>query len=236
MIIAKEIKEFIEKQITLSNYCMPWNYPKIDEFEEFQAGYRYNAITEEDLTGNNEGDFRENWYVVCSNYFDDPFFVDFSEDNKNYPVYFAFHGAGKWIPIKVAESLTDFTIMLSNLHKLEKEKEKLLRYLSEYCDLQNELWKEVYEDYQRDEKPTKTYEINEADWINGKLVILNIGKNKLNVVSYLKKKWKLTPQQALALSKENNIELGTGYFVHLEQEMEYLKTLEATVVFIPDEK
>ena len=41
---------------------LPFFYP--DEFESFQDGYRFNRITDEDLTGGTPGQWRESWCVV----------------------------------------------------------------------------------------------------------------------------------------------------------------------------
>lgn len=124
--------------------ALPWNYPIIDKFNDFQAGYRFNANTLENLTGQN-GEFHENWFVICSNYFDDPFFIDISETENDFPVYYAQHGAGSWTPIKISESIDEFANQLNAIKKLEDIKEQLLENLKNEFDLENELWKEVYD-------------------------------------------------------------------------------------------
>ena len=70
---------------------LPFFYP--DEFESFQDGYRFNRITDEDLTGSAPGQWRKSRQVIARNALDDPFFVDFALGNAS-PVYFAYHGAG----------------------------------------------------------------------------------------------------------------------------------------------
>lgn len=79
------------------------------------------------------------------NYFNDPFFIDISEIENNFPVYYARHGMGIWVPIKKAESLTDFTERLKQIKIVENNREQLLEKLRSDFDLQNEFWKEVYE-------------------------------------------------------------------------------------------
>jgi hypothetical protein len=129
--------------------CLPWNYPSLDQFNEFQAGYRYNAITFKSLTEKNGG-FDENWFVICSNYFDDPFFIDISEIEKDFPVYYRQHGGGTLVD--VAKSITDFSDQLKQIKKLENNKELLLDELKNKFDLQNEFWIEVYESTFEDEE------------------------------------------------------------------------------------
>jgi len=145
------IKNFIIEKTEMTNACLPWNYPSLDKFNEFQAGYRYNAITFESLTGKNGG-FDENWFVICSNYFDDPFFIDISEIESEFPVYYSQHGGRKWRPIKIAKNITEFSNQLKQIKKIENNKELLLDELKNKFDLQNELWKEVYASTFEDEE------------------------------------------------------------------------------------
>lgn len=148
MELPQKIRNFIEEKTELTNMALPWNYPSVDKFDDFQAGYRFNANTLENLTGQKEG-FDENWFVVCSNYFDDPFFINISESD--FPVYYAQHGAGSWTPIKISENITEFANQLKEIKKLEDNRDLLLNILKTEFDLENELWKEVYESTLEDE-------------------------------------------------------------------------------------
>lgn len=151
MELPQKIRSFIEERTEITTMALPWNYPSIDKFDDFQAGYRFDAATLENLTGQ-EGGFHENWFVVCSNYFDDPFFVDISEIEIDYPVYYAQHGAGSWTPIKISESITEFSNRLKGIKELEDDRDLLLDKLKNEFDLENELWKEVYESILEDEE------------------------------------------------------------------------------------
>ncbi len=150
MELPQKIRNFIEERTEMTNMALPWNYPSIDKFDDFQAGYRFNANTLENLTGQ-KGEFDENWFVVCSNYFDDPFFIDISETENDYPVYYAQHGAGSWTPIKISENITEFSNQLKEIKELEDDRDLLLDKLKNEFDLENELWKEVYESTLEDE-------------------------------------------------------------------------------------
>lgn len=155
MKLPEEISTFISRKIELENYCLPHFYPEPDNIEKFQEGYKFNSITGEDFTGENEGDFKKNWYVICSDYANDPFFIDITEQTENYPVYFAWHGAGKWEPIKIAENITAFSDKLELLTKVETEQTGIQEKIRQYIDLENDFWKEVYceyEDYEEDEQ------------------------------------------------------------------------------------
>jgi len=147
MVLPKEIKDFIQKKIELENFCLPHFYPEIGTFDDFQIGYKIHGNTGEKITGENKGDFRENWYVICSGYANDPFFIDIEEKNKNYPVYFAWHGVGSWTPIKVSESIEKFANQLDILKKIELSSKNIQEEIKKIFDLNNEFWKEVYKEY-----------------------------------------------------------------------------------------
>lgn len=236
--LHSKIQNFLIQKTELNAGNLPQIYPTIEEFEEFQIGYKIHGWTKESLTGNNEGDFKESWYVICSNYCDDPFFVDFLEEEKDFPVYFAFHGSGGWTPIKISENIQDFSKHLMNIKEIENIKEKVLSYLSKNFDIKNEFWKEVYQEFSEinEELENPSEDQDWEDWILGKLIITNIGINKLKIVNLLKEEFKLTPQQALSLSKQTEIEFKEGYLKHLKFYNEKLNELGAKTEFRPSEK
>lgn len=144
MELPHQIRNFIEEKTEMANMALPLNYPSIDKFNDFQAGYRFNANTLENLTGQ-KGEFDRNWFVICSNYFSDPFIVNISEVENNFPIYYAQHGAGNWTPIKISENITEFLNQLKSIKELEENRELLLDKLKNEFDLKNALWKEVYQ-------------------------------------------------------------------------------------------
>ena len=147
MNLPEQIKNFVNQRIVLDNYCLPHFYPTPESFQDFQAGYKFNPVTGENLTGEDKGDFKSNWYVICSAYADDPFFVDFTESSENYPVYFAWHGAGDWEPLKVANSITDFSNKLQLLKLIETKGENIQNEIEKNFDMNLEFWREVYDEY-----------------------------------------------------------------------------------------
>ncbi|TVT42845.1 hypothetical protein FNT36_01770 [Hymenobacter setariae] len=151
MAIPPEVAVFIERGIEVGKMCLPDHYPTPDNFAEFQAGYRYNAVTGEVLIGEQAGDFQPSWYVVAANYFDDPFYVDFLEQEAGFPVYFSFHGAGTWTPLRVAATLLDFTILLTALAETADDAAASVRLLRSIPDVENEFWQEVIEEYETSE-------------------------------------------------------------------------------------
>ena len=151
MELPQNLIHFIEEKLEMKNMALPWNYPSLDNFDAFQAGYRFNANTLEDVTGI-EGEFDVNWFVICSNYFDDPFFINILEIESEFPVYFAQHGQGQWVPIKISENISLFSNQLKQIKELENNKDLLLDKLKTQFDLENKLWKEVYESTFEDEE------------------------------------------------------------------------------------
>ncbi|WML48459.1 hypothetical protein RCG23_25035 [Neobacillus sp. PS3-34] len=82
-----------------------------DEFEQGQLGYRVDEDGNS-LTGKNEGDWKENWYVIgYDEDLGDPIIIDIN--NKDYPVMTAMHGEGDWEPEVIYSSLKEFLESLS---------------------------------------------------------------------------------------------------------------------------
>lgn len=159
MNIPEEIQKFINKGALLENYCLPHFYPTLNSFEDFQIGYKIHGRTGESITGNEKGHFKQEWYVICSGYADDPFFIDITEVDQGFPVYFAWHGTGKWTPIQVTENLTSFSDKLEVLKELEANSDNIQQDFEKLFDLNHEFWKEVYHSYEKEEEE----EIGEVD-------------------------------------------------------------------------
>ena len=237
MELHPEIKKFIEKKIEPDNLYLPHNYPEVSTFREFQQGYKYIEDTGETLTGTKSSDFKESWYVICSNEMSDPFYVDLSEQDQGFPVYFSWHSAGSWIPVKIADDLNDFTAKLLSIEKVDQDKAKLLRLLKKNFDLTIELWKEIYTSIEEEEQGNvEETDTDSSEWIRGKVLIRDIGQQKMKIVHYLKEHFKLTPQQALALSKQKDIEVDQGHLLYLKGLVNHLKELGATAEFVADKK
>lgn len=221
MELPPAIQSFCRQQLTLDNLCLPQHYPDMDHFHAFQAGYRYHGNTGEPLTSDQPGQFQPGWYVICSNYFGDPFFIDINEPG--HPVYFSFHGAGTWTPIKVADSIERFTQQLLSLQE-DEHNEALF-------DLSNEFWKEAHENMPEEiiAEPTDM-----SEWIKGSVYITNVGPQKAVVTNYLKELLQLTPKQALELSRQPEIKVKEGYLLHLKTLISKLGALGATAIFKHD--
>lgn len=87
--------------------------------DQAQLGYSRHP-NGRDLTGNSEGDWKEEWIVFgYDGMLGDPYFVDVSD--ANLPVYEAMHGAGAWPPEQISPGLENFLRSLEHLSKRSHE-------------------------------------------------------------------------------------------------------------------
>jgi len=69
----------------------------------------------------------------------------------------------------------------------------------------------------------------------GKLIITDIGTNKLKMVSILKEQFKLSPQEALLMSKQPEIVFKEGYLKHLKYDIDKFHALGVRAEFHKNE-
>ena len=87
-----------------------------EELKDAQVGYSISD-SGESLTGNKEGDWREEWLVVGSeDLCGDPIFVDLTKPE--FPVFTAAHGEGYWNPILIASSFQGFINALEEIGRV----------------------------------------------------------------------------------------------------------------------
>ena len=180
MQIPSLIRNFIRKRIVSECVLLPFFYPKEGEFESFQEGYRLvSRKTGEELVDDAPGQWRNSWRVIARNGMDDPFFVDFALGGAS-PVYFAYHGAGSWKPIKVADDIVKFEEILTALAALEAPCS--LDAIAPFADLNNEFYRELADDYaQKDEAR------EEPEYKYFSVFIEDLGADKVKTLVFLKK-------------------------------------------------
>ena len=110
---------------------------------------------------------------------DDPFFVDFALGNAS-PVYFTYHGAGSWEPIKVADDIVKFEEILTALAALKKPCS--LEAIAPLADLNNEFYRELANDYARADEARK-----EPGYKYFSVFIEDLGADKVKTLVFLKK-------------------------------------------------
>lgn len=231
----QSLLNFWKESYPIENLSLPENYPVMENILAFQDGYAFNSVLTKSLIGEKKGDFKESWLVIASNYFADPFFIDFNEAQENFPIYFAFHGAGKWTPIKVADSIDGFQEILNKIFENRFDKNYLDSFLKELTISGNEFWEEVYQnvsdmpDRAEEEQGQKNYE---SDWREAEVYITDIGPNKMKIVSLLKKIYKLSGAEALQMSKENRILYYKGPRKWIQVSIEELENLGATTEIV----
>ena len=238
-ILPTAVRQFIEEAIVPGSMPLPCHYPRPDDWDGWQIGFRCHGLTGEDLVGTSPGAWQPGWYVIALNGFDDPFFIDLDEEAQGFPVYYAPHGAGRWDAERVSPSLHRFTEILAALHDIGADEMAAQNYLEREVDLAGELWREVLEHYRSaalEEHEDVSLEAPPGDeiWQHGALIIIRIGLQKMKVVQFLRQALGLSPQEVLALAGRQNILVAQGYLVRLQRTQAHLQGLGATVEFRPD--
>ncbi|WP_131724306.1 SMI1/KNR4 family protein [Chryseobacterium indologenes] len=232
-----DILNFLKAKIRIEGMSLPENYGKPKELYFFQQGYRYN-FNGEDLTGLKPGDFKPTWLVLATNYFDDPFFIDLEESKRQFPVYFAFHGQGEWIPVMIADSVREFEQQLIDIQTVQYDREALIDYLKKVPE--NEFWNEVREvaasmsSLDEEEAEEK---ISALDWQKARLYITDTGPNKIKIISLLKAELNISGPEALQLSRQPRILFSEAYFKWIKADIKKLESLGAKteIEFITEE-
>jgi len=204
--IPNLIQNFIRKRIVSECILLPFFYPDESGFEEFQDGYKFNRITSEDLTGSAPGQWRKSWQVIARNGMDDPFFVDFALGDAS-PVYFAYHGAGSWEPIKIADDIVKFEEILTAFAALEAPCS--LEAIAPLADLNNEFYRELADDYARKDEARE-----EPKYKYFSVFIEDLGADKAKTLVFLKK---FFDDESFAATKERAQNLPLCIFSGIEE-------------------
>lgn len=237
-VLPKQLVKFLTDSVILEQMCLPNHYPEanLQSFLNFQDGYRVNVNTGEYLISDNDGDWAPDCYVIAQNYFADPFVIFMHEYELDYPVYYAVHGAGRWDFEQVSASLACFRQELLLFQSLQMEPQKFAEFIATSKHLSGLLWKELYSSLieTTSEDMDVSEETIQEPWIYGKLLLTEIGVNKLQVVSFLKQNFKITGTEALRLVNTLPIELGCGVEKFMQPCRDYLERIGAKVIFVED--
>ena len=186
---------------------LPFFYPDESEFESFQEGYRLaSRKTGEELADDTPGQWRKSWRVIARNGMDDPFFVDFALGDTS-PVYFAYHGAGSWEPIKVADDIVKFEEILTALAALKKP--CLLEAIAPFADLDNEFYHELADDYSQKDEARE-----EPEYKYFSVFIEDLGVDPVKTLVFLKK---FLDDESFAATKERAQNLPLCVFSGIEE-------------------
>lgn len=238
IVFTQDLIDFLATPIEMETMCLPCHYPDVTSFEDFQEAYRFCGNSGKDLTGMQAGDWHPDDYVICLNYFADPFVINLTESTQGFPVYYAQHGAGRWDFEKIAESLVQFRQDLVCFQTLEKDNSKFAAYIEQHKDLKIELWNELYETL----KNAQNTDLNENRVIKnhpplvyGKLLLLQVGSQKLKVVSFLKQHLKLTGAEALHCIQQLPLEIEIGSQQVCQRIQSQLENIGAVTTFVVNE-
>ena len=207
MQIPNLIRNFIRKRIVSESILLPFFYPDEGEFESFQEGYRLvSRKTGEELADDTPGQWRKNWRVIARNGMDDPFFVDFALGVASL-VYFAYHGAGSWEPIKVADDIVKFEEILTALAALKKPCS--LDAIAPFVDLNNEFYRELADDYALKDEARE-----EPEYKYFSVFIEDLGADKVKTLVFLKK---IFDDESFAATKDKTQNLPLCVFSGIEE-------------------
>ncbi len=207
MQISSLIRNFIRKRIVSESVLLPFFYPDEGEFESFQEGYRLtDRKTGEELADDTPGQWRKSWRVIVRNGMDDPFFVDFALGVAS-PVYFAYHGAGSWEPIKVADDIVKFEEILTALAALEVPCS--LEAIAPFVDLNNEFYRELADDYALKDEARE-----EPEYKYFSVFIEDLGADKVKTLVFLKK---IFDDESFAATKDKTQNLPLCVFSGIEE-------------------
>ena len=95
-------------------------------------------------------------------------------------MYFAYHGAGSWGPIKVADDVTKFEEILIALAALEAPCS--LEAIAPLADLNNEFYRELADDYAREDEARE-----EPEYKYFSIFIEDLGVDPVKTLVFLKK-------------------------------------------------
>lgn len=137
---------------------------------------------------------------------DDPFFVDFALGDA-LPVYFAYHGAGSWEPIKVADDIVKFEEILTALAALEAPCS--LEAIALLADLNNEFYRELADDYARKDEARA-----EREHKYFSVFILDLRADKAKTLVFLKK---FFDDESFAATKDRTQNLPLCVFSGIEE-------------------
>jgi ribosomal protein L7/L12 len=232
--LPTDVGDFILAAVVTGDMALPSRYPGPDDLEAFQVGFRSHGHTGENLVSTEEGAWQPGWVVIATNGFDDPFFIDMAEQSAGFPIYYAPHGAGRWVATVAARSLERFGWMLSSLRDLEGE--EAMRFIETEAGTGSPLWAEIVQ--ARREGEAMEGEVAEVDYdpeaiAQGDLIVVAIGPQKLKVVQLLRSVLDVSLQEALALAAEREIIVGSGPKVRFGRIERELTALGAAVEFRP---
>ena len=145
-ILKNHIVNILNLEVTFDYIgILPTYYIDINNFSRMQDGYGFNSVTGESYVSEKEGAWRDGWFVFAHNWMEDPFYIDLNQENIGFPVYYSLHGQGKWIPIKIADTIAQFEMILRKLKVKDTDAPFELASLHLEIDSSNEFWIEVDE-------------------------------------------------------------------------------------------
>ncbi|WP_315832878.1 SMI1/KNR4 family protein [Bradyrhizobium prioriisuperbiae] len=215
--LPDELKDFIASGIVVGDLALPSRYPKPDELDGWQAGFRFHGHTGESLVSTAPGAWQPGWYVIALNGFDDPVFIDISEKSSGFPVYYAPHGAGRWDKTVVAPNLLRFGQLLAALAGMADDDEQVLQFIEKETDTTNAFWRLVHQERRDRDVQGEQAAYDPKDFQDGTLVITGVGPNKMKVAQLLRRARNVSLQEILPMLAKPEIAVASGPLISVRR-------------------
>lgn len=228
--IPDAIRVFITAAVIPGDIMLPFHYPQPEQWHEWHSGFRWHGITGENLMADTPDAWQPNWYLIALNGLDDPFFIDLTEETDGYPVYSAAHGAGRWQAERIAADLQSFLALLTQLR--DADEADALVILDAHTEPDSPFWLELRQAWQeRDNEGDNAPDVAPEDWQAGRLLITDIGAQKLKVVQVLRKTLNLPLADALSFVTNLPVCVGEDFRLRLRSLERELQATGATLTF-----
>lgn len=230
--IPDAILAFITAAVIPGDLTLPFHYPQPEQWHAWHCGFRWHGVTGESLVADTPGMWQPGWYLLALNGFDDPFFIDLGEAADGYPVYYAAHGAGRWQAERIAPNLHAFQTLLDQL--CHADEAAALALLDAHTEADSPFWLELREArLAHDDDDDNAVDVDPQDWQAGRLLITDIGPQKLKVVHVLRKTLNLPLADALSFVASPPVCVGEDFRLRLRPLERELEATGATVTFAP---
>lgn len=230
--VPDAILAFITEAVIPGDLTLPFHYPQPEQWHAWHCGFRWHGVTGESLVADTAGMWQPGWYLIALNGLDDPFFIDLNEAADGYPVYYAAHGAGRWQAERIATGLHAFQSLLRQL--CHADEATTLALLDAHTEADSPFWLEVREARQADDGDDDNVpDVDPQDWQAGRLLITDIGPQKLKVVHVLRKALNLPLADALSFVASPPICVGEDFRLRLRPLERELQATGARVTFVP---
>lgn len=215
--IPLDLRELLGRSVLCSPAAayIPFSLANIADIESYQLGYRIDGPAGEDLTNWEEGEWLPSWLVI-GQWDGDPYFVDMTEGEADYPIYTSVHGEGSWeaeefgctfvewirtLECLLVEAKRQAATDIEQIHAQRSSFDISRSFLEEWLESLLE-WAQC----SAEERPPLG-----LDFRTYQLVLTDAGPNRIKVLKIVRERLQLAPTAAKELlEREEAPVIGTG--------------------------